>query len=375
MNPKTHAPLDPFHVRVAVCFTDRNGKHPQPKSDFKKMFSVVRGYKAYGSPTSNESTLKDYWRPIESCKNLDAQNPGNINGCPASSVAVKGECPDGQKPNGGVCPTKVIPAAANESDWESHDETWYYDAKSGWLYLHVIQSVDNANGPSPTGSCDGPNPPPECPNASKVPENYYFCPAAGCIAYGVKLVDSEFSAYAPGKSECGVLNGPDRSDHSQLAQLNPPGAVLERDPQVGDHNPQTAAAAFPHYALKGGEGAMCPNPGSAQQPPWGPIPPDAQNGQSFQANYDPKFDVKVVDGGHTGMAPAQYQAGPGNLILASLENGKVYVITVTNRASNNSCVATFKPTGTRLQPAFSKTGGDNCIPPSGKAMIGTTGLN
>ena len=125
LDPKSHHVLQPFHVRVAICLTDRDGKHPQPKSDFKKMFSVVRGYKAYGSPTSNEDTLKDYWRNIESCKNLDAQNPGNVAGCPASTGAVKGQCPDGQKPTGDICPTRIISPAPDVRAWESNPETWF----------------------------------------------------------------------------------------------------------------------------------------------------------------------------------------------------------------------------------------------------------
>ncbi len=121
LDPRTHQPLQPFHVRVAVCFTDKDGKHPQPKSDSKKMFNVVRGYKAYGSPTSNEDTLKDYWRNIELCKNLDAQNQGNIAGCPAKGVAMNGPCPDGQKPEGDACPTKVMTPAADLGSWASNE--------------------------------------------------------------------------------------------------------------------------------------------------------------------------------------------------------------------------------------------------------------
>ena len=225
-----------------------------------------------------------------------------------------------------------------------------------------------------SGSCPASKPPAECPNASAVPENYYFCPPGGCINYGVKLVESESGDYSPGKSTCPDLSGPDLSQHSQLADLKPPSPVriLERDPQVGGHEPHSADYAFPHYALKGGEGDMCPNPGSANQPPWGPIPGEVLSGQSFQVNYAPNLNVKVVEAGNSGRAPEQFHSAPGNLILPSLDNMKTYEITVRDPALDTSCVATFKPAGARLQPAFTRTGGASCIPPSGSAMIGAS---
>ena len=372
LGPK-HEVLHPFHVRVAICFTNKDGTHPQPRSDPKKLFSVIRGYKAYGSPTSNEATLTDYWRDIPSCKNLDAQNSGNVAGCPAKSVAVNGQCPDGQKPEGDVCPTKAMTPAPDGNSWESNEESWFYDSKSGWLFLHVDQEVDNANGPSPTGSCpkssDPSKIPPECPNASQVPENYYFCPAGGCIVYGVRLIGGESSGpYVPGKSLCSELTVPVPAVSDTVADLKTD-AILERDPKAGDHEPKSAADAFPHYALKGDNGAMCPNPGSSNQPPWGPIPGDAAQPQSFQVNFDPKLNVRVVEGGHTGMAPEQLMAVRGNLLLPLLENGKSYQITLTDPGNGKDCVATFKPNGTRSMPKFTRIDG-NCFPQDGRSMIG-----
>ncbi len=206
---------------------------------------------------------------------------------------------------------------------------------------------------------------------SQVPENYYFCPAGGCILYGVQLVEGELSApYAPGKSTCPAPSMAVPSLSNALADRKT-GAILERDPKAGGHAPKSADDAFPHYAVKGGNGAMCPNPGSETQPPWGPIPSDAPQPQSFQVNFDPKLVVKVVEGGHTWMAPQQLQSGPGNLILPLLDNGKFYEITVIDPKSDQpkQCVATFKPNGTRYRPSFTRSDG-GCIPASGQSMIG-----
>ena len=205
-DPATHE-VQPFGVRVAICFTDKNGRHPKPKStsDLAKMFKIVRGYKSYGSPTHNAATLGKYWNEIKDCHNLDQQNPGNLKTCPAKGVAVDGQCPDGQKPVGQDCPTKEITLAPDGNWMNPDDDKWYYSESAGMLYFHLVQRVDNgrpgkaAANPSPTGDCDKDNPPAECPNASKVPENYYFCPAGGCIHYRVELnADALFRALHAG---------------------------------------------------------------------------------------------------------------------------------------------------------------------------------
>ena len=143
--------MKPFSVRLAICFTG-NGKPAQPKTDFKKMFQVTRGYKAYGSPTSNGKTLeaRQLWFDIPECNNLDAQNAGNLTGCPAKGKAFKVNgketCPDGQTPTNGVCPTKPLTAADSYASWAANEDSWYYDAADGYLYLHLVQKVDNGLG-------------------------------------------------------------------------------------------------------------------------------------------------------------------------------------------------------------------------------------
>jgi hypothetical protein len=366
LDPTTHKVLDPFHVRVAVCFTDKNGTHPQPKTDYKSMFKIVRGYKSYGLPTSNENTLTKYWHKIEDCNNVDSGNPKNKTGCPAKTVAVNGECPDGQLPVNNECPRRELMPAPDLASWLGNENSWYYDKTKGWLYLHILQRVDNANGPSPTGSCD-PSGPSECPNVSKVPENYYFCPAGGCVVYGVQLVESELSSpYAPGQSKCDRWEEAEPKASTFLADLKS-GAILQRDPQA----PEVIKETFPHYALKGdNEAAMCPNPGADKQPPWGPIPEGAPQPQSFLVLYDPKYEIKVEETSRPGVEPTQYQPNPGNLILDSLDKNKSYTVTLSYKElgkDEQSCSAKFYPSGTRSKPAFTKTEG-TCFD-SGNALI------
>ena len=380
-DPATHKVTKPFHVRLAICFTGKDGKHPQPR-DINKMFQITRGYKAYGSPTSNGPTLvaKKVWNPINECFNLDSQNPGNVAGCPAKGVAVDGQCPDGQAPvdNNTRCPTKALTAAPTFDSWDKDENSWYYDKNSGYLYVHLLQKVDNGNAngplssPSPTGSCAKDNPPAECPNANKAsPENYYFCPAGGCIAYGVKLDASQvLEPYVPGQSTCQTLSASPPSDVNLLVDRTT-GTVLLRDPQVAKPKLARKDDIFPHYALKNGdESKMCPNTGAQMQPPWGPYPSTAPEIRTFQVNFNPTLNIEVGPTGRPGVGEARGLAVPGNLIVWSLKKGEPYDIKVSDPRTNKTCTATFVPDGTRDQPKFTrKEGSGTCIPPDGGGTI------
>ena len=380
-DPATHKVTKPFHVRLAICFTGKDGKHPQPR-DINKMFQITRGYKAYGSPTSNGPTLvaKKVWNPINECFNLDSQNPGNVAGCPAKGVAVDGQCPDGQAPvdNNTRCPTKALTAAPTFDSWDKDENSWYYDKNSGYLYVHLLQKVDNGNAngplssPSPTGSCAKDNPPAECPNANKAsPENYYFCPAGGCIAYGVKLDASQvLEPYVPGQSTCQTFSASPPSDVNLLVDRTT-GTVLLRDPQVAKPKLARKDDIFPHYALKNGdESKMCPNTGAQMQPPWGPYPSTAPEIRTFQVNFNPTLNIEVGPTGRPGVGEARGLAVPGNLIVWSLKKGEPYDIKVSDPRTNKTCTATFVPDGTRDQPKFTrKEGSGTCIPPDGGGTI------
>jgi hypothetical protein len=374
-----HKVVKPFHVRLAVCFTGKDGKHPQPKSDIRKMFQVTRGYKAYGSPTGNDATLiaKDVWKPIKECFNLDSQNAGNVTGCPAKGIAVGGQCPDGQSPVDNRCPTKGLAPAATLDAWQKDNESWYYDKDTGYLYLHLVQKVDNGNpkgplsSPSPTGSCDPAKSPlpPECPNANAAsPENYYFCPAGGCIAYGVKLESGEVAGtYDPGKSNCDPLSWKAPTDSNLLTDAK--GTVLDRDPKVAKPKLANPSDIFPHYALKGGdEATMCPNRNSTPQPPWGPYPDDAPQMRSFQVEFPSTMTVTVGASNWDGVNQGLYSAG--NLIVWSLQKGESYNLVVSDPKTKKECKAKFTPGGTRDQPEFTRQqDSGTCIPQTGGGKI------
>jgi len=377
----SHA-VQPFRVRLAICFTGKDKTHPQPKTDVSKLFQITRGYKAYGSPTSNEQTLQDrnLWFDIKECKNLDAQNAGNLAGCPAKGWAVDKKCPDGLTPDGARCPTKVLTAAESFDKWAGNEESWFYDKNSGYLYLHLVQKVDNGNGPSspsPTGSCDPAkvNPlPAECPNAKKVapwvnkPENYYFCPPGGCLVYGVKLLDGELTAkYDPGESGCAGITHAAPTGENLLADLST-GAILDRDGRLGKPDAKKIEDAFPHYALKGGnEAKMCPNPGSDIQPPWGPYPSNAPETQTFQVDYDPALTVVIEQENRQDAALRTYLAAAGNMVVPGLTKGTVYKITLSSPAGK--CTTTFVPDGSRNVPTFTRKGTGNCMPEKGSGKI------
>ncbi len=105
--------------------------------------------------------------------------------------------------------------------------------------------LPNAFGPSPLGSCneDGTGEP-TCPDMEHG-ENYYACPAAGCIHYVVRLNDA---GYLPGTSTC--------TPYPQYAQ-NPPATenVLVKKDDLTNRPIETAEdlgkpKEFPHYAAK-----------------------------------------------------------------------------------------------------------------------------
>jgi hypothetical protein len=381
-DPMTHKVAKPFHVRLAVCFTSKDGKHPQPKSNIAKMFQITRGYKGYGSPTANDKTLetKKLWYKLNKCFNLDSQNAGNVTGCPAEGVPVDGQCPDGQAPVSGACPKKELTAAADLASWEKDENSWYYDKSSGYLYLHLVQKVDNGNGPfspSPTGSCDPAKVatvPAECPNANKtLPENYYFCPAGGCIAYGVKLDPSEVSEpYVPVKSACPPLSASAPSDANQLVDAATGKVVLKREAKLGKAG-TSVEDSFPHYALQSvgdvNEDKMCPTNAGTTLPPWGApkTPPEIQ---SFQVNFPATMNVEIEPMTWPGVGVVQYLAQPGNLVLPSLKKGVPYKMTVSDPATQKTCTTAFEPDGTRDTPTFKRVDSGACIDAKGGGVIG-----
>ncbi len=111
------SPTDPFYVRLGICYTDENGKHPAAGK-----FTVERGYKSWGGNGVNaeDKDLYFYWTDLEgrynnqTCKNLDDDlrfcpdadpahcvllNLAKDTGCPADGFTRlppdKTSCPNG----------------------------------------------------------------------------------------------------------------------------------------------------------------------------------------------------------------------------------------------------------------------------------------
>jgi hypothetical protein len=239
--------VDPFYVRVGVCYSDsKNGVPPNPT------FNIFRGYKSWGGGNLNynDKVVRKYFNRLDNlyngqvCVNLDAQNRGRnlgVKGCPADGVVVAedllvgGKCPDGQPPviAGGESSCIYRSTELSAGTFEQlapggkPDLTKYhYDKDTGMLFFYLVQNEVNAHAPSPVGSCvlgsDS-----ACP---KHDEAFYGCPAQGCTTYTVHIIDSN---YTPGPSKCGgdgnadiyakvpkyVL--PEPADKNQLGYVQP----------------------------------------------------------------------------------------------------------------------------------------------------------
>ena len=221
-NPKSVD--NPFYVRVGVCYTNKDGTHPDGN------FEIKRGYRSWagGDVEGTDPDLRKLYVRLdleyqsERCFNLSDANRDNINdpvkGCPAHGITPKGDdaCPFGsfettQRNNLAVCAFPPTPLTETkdyreltnvDGTYKSLDK-WYYDKTTGMLFFYLKQDRPNAKGTSPLGSCtgDGSNDS-ACPkpNDPTYPESYYACPPEGCPTYSVRL--SSNTPYDPGPSAC-----------------------------------------------------------------------------------------------------------------------------------------------------------------------------
>jgi hypothetical protein len=268
------SPENPFYVRLGVCYTGQDGRHPPDG-----LFTVRRGYKSYGGGNVNPNSdpkLHLYWNQLvsrygadpggEFCHNLDHQNPQNLDpaahgfsgGCPAHGVTAlpPGGCPAGStlgtdRQNRQACiypPTEltaVTPAEGidglKHADGSPRLEKFFYDPVAGMLFFYVAQETPNAFGPAPLGSCRGlPGKPESGDDEDCQSESYYGCPAQGCLVYIVELDDD---TYVPGPSNC--------TPYPTYAQAPPDDAF-----QLVYHGTTTVVR---RGALQGGKGGKFPH--------------------------------------------------------------------------------------------------------------------
>jgi len=215
---------NPFNVRVGVCMKTQAGTIPPADNcaanpaSCTPNFTVQRGYKSYGGPNNNNPTLTAYWNFLPQCNNLDNQVFKDVGGTlyksniptPAASIAG---CPSPSQQTSGRGPVNLpvvtLKQAATIAGVDA--DHYFYDATRGLLFLQVSQSVPNAMGPSPLGSCTSGSPLP-CPQVTSEGETFYSCPPEGCILYTVTV---NSPAYSPsGATDCKPYDGTAKDDGS-----------------------------------------------------------------------------------------------------------------------------------------------------------------
>jgi hypothetical protein len=245
---KPHVSKDnPFWIRLGVCYTDKNGHFPAGDK-----ITIKRGYKSYGGGFAqiNDLGLQKFWNQLnqryqgQSCLQLDGQayadgedlggnkksakstNLDPVTGCPADGVTPPNDKTTGE-PTGdfgnATCPAGAELIQADQTGkpaciYHKTDLTrltddigvkgltqngkpvldkFYYDQKTGLLFLNVAQEYPNPIGPSPLGDCAANSGAP-CPHLA-TGETYYACPPQGCLVYTIRINDA---AYEPGPSRC-----------------------------------------------------------------------------------------------------------------------------------------------------------------------------
>jgi hypothetical protein len=197
----TDASAIPFQTRLGICYTTPSGPIQCPNNDCSTVFTVSKGVKTLGEPGSTSlSALAPYFTDYTVCNGLDNQdvylddlyNLPNLVYCPDPSS-------DPNKGSDKLPPTPAQLAQVSTLD-QLTPSTYFYDQKSGLLFLDVQQETVNGDssfndgkggGPSPLGDCGGDNPDPACPGYS-----FYSCPSGGCELYMVQVNPSAY-AYDP----------------------------------------------------------------------------------------------------------------------------------------------------------------------------------
>jgi len=215
---------NPFNVRVGICLQTETGTFPTADecvnnpTGCKANFTIQRGYKSYGGPTGNQTTLTEYWNNLAQCQNLDNQTfmPFALND-PENPALYRSNIPtntvfQGQEIKIAGCPSPGYPAETHPieslvqtDDIDKVDAThYYYDDQQGMLFFEVTQERPNALGPSPLGSCEAGSPEP-CPQVVSEGETFYSCPPEGCRLYTVTINSPD---YVPqGATNCAPYGG------------------------------------------------------------------------------------------------------------------------------------------------------------------------
>ena len=158
VNAPTVTKDNPFYVQLGLCFTNKDGSHPQDST----LFKVSRGFRSYGggnvvtSPSVSDA-LKANWTGFLLCNNLDFILAG---GDDSKSNVLPKACPSisgNQSPVDLMKFVKTIGEMTIDGTLNGKPklDNFTYDSKNGWLFVWVSQTESNAQGQSPLGNCKG----------------------------------------------------------------------------------------------------------------------------------------------------------------------------------------------------------------------------
>jgi hypothetical protein len=256
-------PTHPFYVQLGICYTNKDGSHPDPAKVKGSLFSISKGFRSYGGGNviANPS-LNPYWGGALACNGLDnalaianGNNPLDTKDMPKQCPAVSSTGSPVFKGFNSVgtyaeLTMPPMPGMPSEPNGPPILNNYFYDKTNGWLFLWVAQTEPNAQGPSPLGVCTGnkATDPIYCP--SQIGESFYVCPAEGCPSYRVVLNDP---SYQPGPSNCGNPYSADQGYEWPAPPTNENTLVLAGTStpvvQTQQAGKQVAGSfPFPHYA-------------------------------------------------------------------------------------------------------------------------------
>ncbi|WP_425151173.1 G8 domain-containing protein [Candidatus Binatus sp.] len=262
VNAESITTKNPFYVQLGICYTDKDGNHPDPSAVNGPLFSISKGYRSYGggNVVPNDD-LNEYWGGPLACDGLDNSLAVQNGDKPEDTKTMPSQCPSASSTGSPVFTgfnpvqnyadmTMSTPGMPSTPNGPPILNNYYYDKANGWLFVWVAQTEPNAQGPSPLGNCTGnkATDPIYCPSQT-TGESYYVCPAEGCPSYRIVLNDPN---YKPGMSSCGDPYSAQEGyewpagpmNQNTLALVNTTTPLVQaqmQGKQVGTNFP------FPHY--------------------------------------------------------------------------------------------------------------------------------
>ncbi len=259
----------PFYIRLGIDYASvdkSTGGLIIPTGNF----TIKRGYKTYYGGNINvgakfndgqNNDLLNYFTKWGNCHGLDGSRVDQ----PTPNIPIKQGpgCPAGM--NSSLPGVKTLASAGSisaltDSNGNPVLDKYYYDTKTGYLWLNIVQEEPNALGPSPIGSCDqnfdGGQPDPACQYANGHGESYYVCPKNGCIIYTIAMNDP---SYIEGTSPTAAQLPP------EAANLMPAPAHPNELKVIYGANPGTIVSPVPstddqgtvYNTPKAGTGSSC----------------------------------------------------------------------------------------------------------------------